>query len=118
MSFRSWCVSSAGLLGALIAMAPQSASAHPGHHYLIEPGQTRVFMCGWGYGPIAHEHALHVNDARLRPRRITHPSPGSVRVSFQHKVTAREDSGRYRTIVNRGNQRITYRDDCPGGGAN
>ena len=75
-------------------------------------------MCGWGYGPIAHEHALHADRERLKLRGVTRTSPTSFRVIFAHKVTVREDAGgRYRTIINRGRQTVRYRNDCAGGGA-
>ena len=51
------------------AAAPQASAAQRSHRYTIEPGQTRVFMCGWGYGPIAYEHSLRVGRRELRSSR-------------------------------------------------
>ncbi len=117
MLIRTRLISLVAVSTAAIALAPQAASARDDSHHLIEPGQKTVFTCGWGYGPIAHEHALHADGVRLELRRVTQTSPETVRAVFSHKVTVREDLGRYRTIINRGHQVITYRDDCPGGSA-
>ena len=111
--FLTRLISLVAVSATAIALAPQAALARDDAHHLIKPGQKKVFTCGWGYGPIAHQHALHVDGARLELRRVTQ----SARAVFSHKVTVREDGGRYRTIVNRGHQVVIYRDDCPGGGA-
>ena len=116
--FLTRLISLVAVSATAIALAPQAALARDDAHHLIKPGQKKVFTCGWGYGPIAHEHALHVDGARLELRRVTLIPPASARAVFSHKVTVREDGGgRYRTIINRGRQVVTYRDDCPGGGA-
>lgn len=115
--FLTRLISLVAVSATAIALAPQAALARDDAHHLIKPGQKKVFTCGWGYGPIAHQHALHVDGARLELRRVTQIPPASARAVFSHKVTVREDGGRYRTIVNRGHQVVIYRDDCPGGGA-
>ena len=115
--FSTRLISLVAVSAMAIALAPQAAlGARDDAHHLIEPGRRRS-SCAGGYGPIAHEHALHVDGARLKLRRVTLIPPASARAVFSHKVTVREDGGRYRTIVNRGHQVVTYRDDCPGGGA-
>lgn len=106
----------AALIGVL-ALGTQGASASDGQRHLIEPGQHAVFACSWGYAPIVRQHALYVGDQRLKVHKVHRTSDHSVRVHFSHKVTVREDDGVYRMIVNRGHRVVSYRDDCPGGGA-
>ncbi len=118
MLFRKWLVSFVPVLVAVVVLTPQTASARGVDHHAIEPGQTKVFMCGWGYGPIAHEHALHADGERLKVRGVTRTSSDSLRVILAHKVTVREDGGGlYRTIINRGRRTVIYRNYCAGGGA-
>ena len=104
-----------GLVVAVVLTLPAGASKRS-DLVTIEPGQTKVFACGWGYGPIAREHALRVGGHSLEIRAITRTSPSGHRVVFAHEVTVREDLGRYRTIFNRGRRTVRYRDDCPGAG--
>ena len=102
------------ILAVAVPVPGQATATEGAPHYLIAPGQTKVFRCGWGYGPIARQSALHAADEPLRLRRVTRPRPTGTRVVFNHKVTVREELGQYRTIFNRGNQLIDYRDHCPG----
>lgn len=102
---------------ALVAFAAVTQGATAGAnapHYSVAPGEVGVFMCGWGYGPIARQRALRTSEEPLEVRRVARPSPTGGRVVFTHKVIVREDLGRYRTIFNRGHQTIDYRDHCPG----
>jgi len=108
------------IIAALLAVAalssPAAASARH-RHFSVGPGEVQVFMCGWGYGPIADQRALRTNGRPLAVRAFRRTSPSGDRVDFAHGVTVREDLGRYRTIINRGWRAVDYRDDCPGGAA-
>ncbi|MGZ8666588.1 MAG: hypothetical protein ACXWZM_05710 [Solirubrobacterales bacterium] len=118
MRLRTWLVPFLAALVVIMAAVPQAPAAQRSHRYTIEPGQSRVFMCGWGYGPIAREQSLRVGRRELELRGVTRTSPNSLRVVFAHRVTVREDGGGlYRAIINRGRATITYRDWCAGGGA-
>ena len=114
MSSRMRLVSILGMMVALALAAPSGAAGR-GDPVIVGPGQTKVFGCGWGYGPIAREHALRANGRALEIRAIRRTSPSGRRVVFAHDVIVLEDLGRYRTIVNRGQSAVRYRDDCPGG---
>ena len=101
MRSHAWLVSLLSALVLLGASAPQAAARTS--RFTIEPGQTRVFMCGWGFGPIAHEHSLRVGHRELGVRRVIRTSQNSLRVIFSHRITVREDDGGlYRAIINRG----------------
>ena len=116
MFFRTRLVSFVSVLVAVCALAPATASAREGDHFSIEPGHRMVFICGWSYRPIARQHALHIGGDRLEVRKVIKTSVGE-RALFAHRVEVRtDDGGRYRTVINRGNQTIDYRDDCGGGG--
>jgi hypothetical protein len=106
----------AALLVAAALSSPAAASDREAR-FSIEPGEVQVFMCGWGYGPIAGQRALRVHGRPLAVRSFTRTSPSGDRVAFAHQVTVREDLGRYRTILNRGRRTVDYRDECPGGAA-
>ena len=114
MAFRKRLAWLTLIVTAALPVPGRAAATENAPHYLIGPGQTKVFMCGWGYGPIARQNALHAADGALRVRRVTRPRPTGTRVVFNHKVTVREELGQYRAIFNRGNQLIDYRDHCPG----
>jgi hypothetical protein len=114
MSCGKQLVSIALTLFAFLAVTAPVTAAESPPHYSIAPGQVKVFMCGWGYGPIARQHALHSSEGPLEVRRVSTSLTGG-RVVFTHKVSVREDLGRYRTIINRGHQTIDYRDRCPWG---
>ena len=107
----------AGLLAAVALSGPAGAAADRDPHLSIGPGEVQVFMCGWGYGPIAGQRALRVDGRPLSVRSVRRTSPSGNRVVFGHRVTVREDLGRYRTIFNRGRRTVEYRDGCPGGAA-
>ena len=72
MRSRLWLVSLLSTLAVLVAAAPQAAARTT--RFTIEPGQSRVFMCGWGFGPIAFEHSLRVGRRELRLRRVIRTS--------------------------------------------
>jgi len=113
MSSGKQLVSAVLALVAFVSVTAPATAAESPPHYSIAPGQVKVFVCAWGYGPIARQHALQASDGPLEVRRVSRPSPTGDRVLFTHKVSVREDLGRYRTIINRGRQTIDYRDRCP-----
>jgi hypothetical protein len=116
MRSRIWLVLLLSALAVLTTAVPGAAARTT--RFKLEPGEARVFMCGWGFGPIAHEHSLRVGRRDLRLRRVIRTSQNSLRVIFAHRVTVREDDGGlYRAIFNRGRATITYRNWCAGGGA-
>ena len=102
---------------AAVALASPAGAAEPDAQLSIRPGEVRVFMCDWGYGPIAHEHALRIDGRALEVRRVRRTSPAGDRVAFSHRVTVREALGRYRAVYNRGRRTVEYRDSCPSGAA-
>jgi hypothetical protein len=117
MSLGIRVIGSVSALVAVLAVASPAGASGRDAHFAIEPGEVQVFTCGWGYGPIADQHALHLDGRPLGVRAFRRTSPGTDRVVFRHGVTVREDLGRYRTIRNRGRRTVDYRDECPGGAA-